>query len=208
MSKKWILQTQKGYDFFEVSSACQKSIRRGLEKESCYWATELYQSKFDGYLWKRLLIMVSEDIGLANPQLPQQMHALYENYKLLKSKKDDHAYLSTLHAVMLCVRSPKSRVVDWAKCYYIDTHNMHNLDIPDFALDIHTKRGKKMGKTIKHFFTEGSLLENHEEQEQEKFYRDEVENLYCNMSVKELRDKQNVTEVEGKIKSDEQKELF
>ncbi len=38
--------TKNGYDFFEVASAFQKSIRRGMEKEAMYWAIELYESNY------------------------------------------------------------------------------------------------------------------------------------------------------------------
>ena len=34
------------------------------------------------------------------------------------------------------------------------------LEIPDYALDMHTYRGRKMGRRIGHFFTEGAKLEN------------------------------------------------
>ena len=34
------------------------------------------------------------------------------------------------------------------------------LEIPDYALDKHTYRGKKMGRGLDHFFAEGAKLEN------------------------------------------------
>ena len=38
--------TMKGYDMFEVISAFQKSIRRGLEDDAMFWGVELYNSGF------------------------------------------------------------------------------------------------------------------------------------------------------------------
>lgn len=34
------------------------------------------------------------------------------------------------------------------------------LEVPDFALDKHTAKGKAMGRGIDYFFTEGNKLEN------------------------------------------------
>ena len=67
------MQTQKGYEFFEVSSAFQKSIRRCMEDEALYWAIELWNSNYKEYVWKRMLIIASEDVGLAEPTMPQQI---------------------------------------------------------------------------------------------------------------------------------------
>jgi replication-associated recombination protein RarA len=46
----------------------QKCIRRGLERDALFWATELDRSNFGEYVWKRLRIIASEDIGIADPQ--------------------------------------------------------------------------------------------------------------------------------------------
>ena len=46
-------------------SAVQKCIRRGNEMEAMYWAVEMFESGFDEWLWKRLRIIASEDVGLA-----------------------------------------------------------------------------------------------------------------------------------------------
>lgn len=48
------IKTQRGYDFFEVASALQKSIRRGDVKLAGYMALELFPD-YAEYCWKRLL---------------------------------------------------------------------------------------------------------------------------------------------------------
>ena len=77
MEKREQILTKKGYDFFEVSSSFQKSIRRSIEDDAMYWATELIESNFERFLWKRMFVMVSEDIGLANVDLPRQFQSLH-----------------------------------------------------------------------------------------------------------------------------------
>jgi len=59
------LTTTLGYDFFEIASALQKEIRRGHEEAAMYWALEL-TPKYDDFLWRRLAIIASEDIGPAD----------------------------------------------------------------------------------------------------------------------------------------------
>ena len=155
------LITRKGYDFGEVSSAFQKCIRRGLENDALYWAAELDKSGFGEYVWKRIRIITSEDIGIAAPYLPSTIRALYENWSDLRKQKDaqrNPERLFLIHAVILLVRSKKSRMVDSA---YLTFYNMdEKRPMPDFALDKFTKRGRMKSRGWDHFFAEATLLGN------------------------------------------------
>lgn len=172
------ITTLNGYDMFEVVSAFQKEIRRSNEKNAMYWGVELYNSGFIPYAWKRMIIMSTEDIGLAYPNAPVIINALYEQYQKLSEAKGDKKGQNRLpytQAILFLVRCPKSRHTDWALNYYFDSHlfvDTKMMPIPEYALDIHTRRGKQKGKTINDFFNEGSLLENHQEQPNEDFYKD------------------------------------
>ena len=84
-----LLKTTNGYAFSEVASAFQKSIRRGLEEEALYWGTELDKSGYGEYVWKRIRIIVSEDIGLAEPMLPAVIWSLYQMWVAQRKKKDE-----------------------------------------------------------------------------------------------------------------------
>ena len=44
------LTTKRGYDFYEVSSALQKAIRRADARVAGYFALELYHSGFWKYV--------------------------------------------------------------------------------------------------------------------------------------------------------------
>lgn len=68
--KPYEIKLINDYRFDEVASAMQKCIRRNLEYEACWWAYIIHESKYHKYVWKRLLIIASEDIGNANPMLP------------------------------------------------------------------------------------------------------------------------------------------
>lgn len=167
--------TKNGYDFYEVSSALQKAIRRSDEKQAMYWAVELYDSNMESHLWKRLLVMSTEDIGLGAMAVHTHLRALRDTYNEMKIKDDKRKpeRLFLVQAVLMMVRCKKSRLVDWALNYYWDSHKENTpLEIPDYALDIHTKRGKAKGKTINSFLNEGSHLNDHALLDKETEYKE------------------------------------
>jgi replication-associated recombination protein RarA len=154
-----------GYNMGEVTSALQKSIRRGREEDAIFWATELDLSTYGEYCWKRLKIMASEDVGMADPNVAVQIQSLYAMWDAQKKKKDTYAYperLFLVHAVMILANAPKSRKVDNALwLMYPDGENAREKrEIPDYALDKHTMRGRQMKRGFEHFFEEGARLEN------------------------------------------------
>ena len=159
------IKTKNKYDFFEVSSAFQKCIRRNLEDDALFWGVELIISNFDEYVWKRLRIISSEDVGLAEPNISSEIWSLYELYREQKKKKDDKHFperLFVIHAIILLCRAKKSRHIDWQTCYVFGCHDNRFRAVPDFAFDKHTRQGKKMNRGFSHFFEEGCKLDNHQ----------------------------------------------
>ena len=153
--------TKKGYDFYEVSSAFQKSIRRCLEEDALYWGIELYDSGFKDYCWKRMVIMCSEDVGLGEPSTIVQMMALKESFEYLQRMKDYGAMkLPFTHAIVLLCRSRKSRYIDHAITANWQNHKEEIKAIPDWAFDMHTRRGKAMGRGLKYFYQESCKICN------------------------------------------------
>jgi replication-associated recombination protein RarA len=156
------LTTPGGYLNSEATSAMQKCIRRGLEEEALFWATELDRAGYGGYVWKRLRIIASEDVGMADPQVCVQVRVLYENWLEQRKHKDDPSLaerLFLIHAVLICVRAKKSRMVDTALITMYEAERP-KMEIPDFALDMHTLKGRRMGRGVDHFFDEGAKIEN------------------------------------------------
>jgi replication-associated recombination protein RarA len=68
----------------EAVSALQRAIRRGEEEQAVVWAAEMDRSGNVEYCWKRLKVVLSEDVGLAEPQLPTVVRVLYETLPDLK----------------------------------------------------------------------------------------------------------------------------
>lgn len=166
--------TKKGYSLWAVSSSFQKCVRRGLEADAMYWAVELWESGYDEYLWKRIKVIVSEDIGLAEPNLPATIHALASFYKDVKAKTkgqerpSERIFLT--HAVMLLCRAKKSRVIDHVQVFFFRAHKNERKPVPDFAKDKHTAEGKRMGRGLAHFFDEGAKLNNMGDVDGEEHY--------------------------------------
>lgn len=158
------ITTKKGYGFFEVSSAFQKSIRRNDEDNAIYFGVELFNSGYDEYAWRRMKLICAEDIGLANPTLPANIHALYNFYQDQKKDKKENKpeRMFYLQAVIMLCRSPKSRYVDWKLIAVWREHDTKHMDIPDYAFDMHNVKGKQMGRGIDHFYHQGTVLIPHE----------------------------------------------
>lgn len=154
-------------------SALIKSMRRGLEDDAIYWGSVLYRFGRAKQAWRRILIHVSEDIGPAEPNLPANIRALYENWKDLG--KHDDAVLSYLHAISLMARATKSRIIDHAKIIYIAGHFEKSRPVPDYAFDHHGRVGREMGRGVNFFFDVAAQL--HPLSEEDDPYEDRAKQV-------------------------------
>lgn len=149
--------TKRGLDAYQVVSALQKSLRRGLEEDAVWFALELDQSGYTGWVWKRLKIVASEDVGIADGQAVLLVRALFENWQDDRRKdKTAEGGLFLTHAVIVLARAKKSRIADSAYMALGDAAPLR--PIPDIALDVHTRVGKQMGRGWSFFFEESGLL--------------------------------------------------
>ena len=152
--------TRNGYAGDEVISALQKSIRRGLEEQACMFAYELYISspQMEEKLWRRLLTISVEDIGMGNPLAAILMNNLYQMSKNFEYSDADRP-MYFIHAIRYLCQSEKDRSSDILKNICIKSFAMGKLpEIPDYALDKHTQRGQNMGRDSFHFLNEASKV--------------------------------------------------
>ena len=146
MTKSYKIDVIGGYEFDEVASSYQKACRRGLEYEACFFAFILHQSSYYKYAWKRLIIIASEDVGNATPEAAMLVHSLQQNYMFCitsvnRGKNDALVFL--FQAVMFICRAKKSREADsLANLIRTRYEQGERLEIQDYALDMHTKRGR------------------------------------------------------------------
>lgn len=162
------LFTQRGYDFYEVASALQKSIRRNDVKMAGYMALELFP-KYTEYCWKRLLTISAED---CHPMVTQEIKALYDSFWVInkgKSRDELKGRIFISKAVIILCRCGHNRDADILSNYIYDKKisvsdeeierifdeiRKDNYQIPSYVYDCHTLKGKKMGKTKEDFFIE------------------------------------------------------
>lgn len=144
----------------EVISGLQKSIRRGNEKAACEYAYEMYitSPQFEEKLWRRLLAISVEDIGMGNPQAAVMINSLNQMRREFQYNESDRA-MFFFHAIRYLCQSEKDRSSDLLKNIVIKNFAMGYVpEIIDVALDKHTTRGKQMGRGSEHFLHEASKV--------------------------------------------------
>lgn len=116
-----------GHRVDELKSAMQKYVRRGMEDEALYCAMELFGFRFPGMpkrisdpYWRnvgkitsnclnRLLVMVSEDVCLGDPLLPEIVDKLYDTARF--AERDDKVLPAVIRWVRALCRAPKARML-------------------------------------------------------------------------------------------------
>jgi len=181
---RYEIKTKRGYALLDVASALQKAIRRGDIKLAGYFALELFESGFANYCWKRLLTVSAEDV---ETWVTKEIVALHYSYVLINTPKKDKpkGRIFISKAVVILCRAIKSRDTDhlqnfvYDKMLGIDAEEIDKaleeargtgevIEIPEYAYDVHTKKGKRAGKTKKDFFL----------QEQESLFPDSENDLF------------------------------
>lgn len=153
-------QTRNGLNGDEVISALQKSIRRGLVEEACKFAYEMYitSPQMEDKLWRRLLTITVEDIGMGDPNAAILVNNLNQ-MRLQFDYADGDRPIYFIHAIRYLCACEKDRSSDLLKNIVIKGFAMGEVpEIPDYALDKHTVRGAEMGRDSFHFLNEASKV--------------------------------------------------
>lgn len=155
--------SRHGHPLAEVLSAAIKELRRGHEEQSLYWALEMATAcrPAEEFLWECLVVFTSEDVGLANPEALPLVGDLKDAYFQIPPK-DRRRFVFLAHATCYLARSKKSRYVTEILFDTIDRIEDGTLtfSMPDYAVDIHTARGKSLGRGELHYLTAAALLRN------------------------------------------------
>lgn len=144
---------------FEAMSAMQKAIRRNEMETAYYFALKI--EEFNPLmLWNRLQVIVSEDIGNANPSLPSTFDTL-RNWYYKEMDAGKSGVLQLAHIISLMATGPKSRDSDNLASYVYNRvyYEGDYMPVPDYAFDKHTLKGKMMGRGREHFWTEAVKLD-------------------------------------------------
>jgi replication-associated recombination protein RarA len=160
--------TRNGIQGDLVISALQKSIRRGLTEEAVTFAYEMYitSEQFEDKLWRRLQAISVEDVGfgdLSAPVLINALNQMRQNYPYTDADRP----IFFVHAIRYLAAAKKDRTSDNLKNIIITEFEYGKQPvIPDFAMDMHTEKGREMGRDFKNFLAEGSRVENELEVEE------------------------------------------
>jgi replication-associated recombination protein RarA len=153
-------KTRNGLNGDEVISSLQKSIRRGLVEQACEFAYEMYitSPQMEEKLWRRLLTISVEDIGMGDPNAAILVNNLNQMRKEFTYGDGDRP-IYFIHAIRYLCQCEKDRSSDLLKNIVIKSFAMgHVPEIPDIALDKHTVRGAAMGRDSFHFLNEASIV--------------------------------------------------
>lgn len=151
------------YKLDEAISSLQKSIRRGDELMASYWTFELNESGFWRYCFRRFQTICGEDVGLANPDamilVSSTFSSLLAQDRVKKIIQVDNNIIGFIASYL--ARSPKSRHIDFLGGVILKKKEQGwKPEVPTYSLDMHTERGRALGKSEYDFFKEGSLIKN------------------------------------------------
>ena len=152
--------TRNGLKGDEVISMLQKSIRRGIERNALAAAYEMYitSPQFEDKMWRRLLSISVEDIGFGEVHAPELVYTLNQIRKEFPYNDPDRP-MFFVHAIRYLCRQKKERSSDNIKNTVIkEFAHGRGAEVPDYAYDVHTVRGREMGRDELHFLTEASIV--------------------------------------------------
>ncbi len=165
--------TVGGHDAAEVISWLRKAIRRCEEDNAIYCVVQLERSGLGAWAWKRLRVIVSEDVGLAWPEGPAVIAALHAAYVDLKRG----AEAAEAAAVADAPRPRRAAAVPLAEEPPGRRRADHRLPRrrgpggPRLGAGPPHRTGRRMRKGWADFWTEGTRLEPHAEQPGEAEWR-------------------------------------
>jgi replication-associated recombination protein RarA len=166
--------TRTGLDFFEVASLLQKSLRRG-DAAMCARAVNELLPRYANYVWNRLLIVSAEDCA---DLVTGEIVALYDAWdkvtrgsgKTTSAKpavQEGRIFISK--AIVILAKCRHSRDAD--ELQHLIANRMpddvfmaalddveeimeapaEHFEIPEYVYDVHTRRGKRRGRTRQQF---------------------------------------------------------
>ncbi|MGE4300842.1 MAG: hypothetical protein AB7F40_04475 [Victivallaceae bacterium] len=151
--------TPNGFSPYELVSAMQKFIRRSMEREALYCFYELEAAGLYNVAANRLCISIYEDVGMANPSLTNSIPMHIEQMQKWYQAKNGAWRLVLGNIILQACRGQKTRIADHFVCSQgARRANGFVLDLEqysDFVYDMHTMKGKRMGRGLEHFFAEG-----------------------------------------------------
>ena len=132
-----------GDGHYDILSALQKSIRGSDENAALHYAARLMEAGDLPSLCRRLLVIASEDVGLAYPQAAAITKACVDSAIQLGLPE---ARLPLAEAVLLLATAPKSNsVINSIDKALSDLKDKEAGEIPEYLKDSHYSGAEKLG---------------------------------------------------------------
>lgn len=148
MQTKVVAYDMNGDYHYDILSAFQKSIRGSDADAAIHYLARLVKAGDMISICRRLLVMASEDVGLAYPQAASIVKSLCDTARELGFPE---GRIPLAEATILLATSPKSNsaliAIDGA---LNDLENLSIGDIPNHLKDAHYGGAKKLGRGIEY----------------------------------------------------------
>lgn len=137
----------KGDDQYNLLSALQKSIRGSDPDAAIHYFARLIDGGADiRTIGRRLLVMASEDIGMAYPTAVSIVYSCVQASMMVGLPE---AVINLSHAVILLASAPKSNsVIKAFDRAYEDLKKRKTDDVPAHLKDSHYKGAEKLGRGL------------------------------------------------------------
>jgi replication-associated recombination protein RarA len=155
--------TRNGHDPLIIVSLLQKSLRRGETELAAWAANELLLGGYAQWMWRRIQITAAEDCAALVHEELQALQAADTFERKARSKEPTRVF--AMKAIVLLSRAAKSRDADHLSNLVVDRIGDTDPDllaalreakadpeVPDWAFDVHTMQGRRMGRTKADFF--------------------------------------------------------
>lgn len=155
--------SKRGIPGDELVSALQKYIRRGALEGAILVAREMFETShaMEEHLWTRLLVISASDCGDGTFSQTGIVDSLYRAAMRMPRLTGEH-WLFVAHATRYLTSCSKDMTTDELCMWTVHVMNKGKAtpQIPDYALDVHTRRGQELGRDVAHFLAEGTVLTN------------------------------------------------
>ncbi|MFH0899241.1 MAG: hypothetical protein V2A73_01300 [Pseudomonadota bacterium] len=159
--------TEMGYPMDELASWLRKAVRRGDTDAAAWAAWQFLKHGYVRYLWRSIRTIASEDVGAADPLVHVIIDSLANNAEKGTDgfKSETFVSLAEMTALVVLCRAPKN----WVALHLAHRQELRwerikrGLEqpppVPAYALDMHTKRGKALGKDKSDWWQESASHE-------------------------------------------------
>jgi replication-associated recombination protein RarA len=168
--------TLHGLPSDEVRSALHKHCRQGRMEQAVRAVVELVRTDEDHehMAWTRLRIIAAEDVGFAAPMAPVVVASLHDSSLYFPHGSYERQELAAQAAAYLAV-TPKDPTASEVLQVVLQEDLVP--EIPDAAVDIHTRRGQELGRTLGDWWATGAVVAP-EVEGRDPSWRDRVTELY------------------------------